>query len=213
MKIFGNFILVYFIAIAAFSHNIKIKEELKKMEQSKEFSSNNISAGFQVESNGLIIDLIKKEYFDDPHRGHCRVVDVGILVLLINAGKEALEGLSELEKIPSSDYDPSAQEKTNNLNYYKSKITTENTSQLNWIAIKDDFKGKNLSYPLICGALSILQKVYKKEYVFLDDSSDRPRFYSALGFSDLGFTYKFGKYMIGSIAKILESEKCRHHDK
>lgn len=211
MYIINKFLLTFFFAIGAFANEALIKESLRKLEQSSSYIANGVTAGFQLAPNYLIVDLVKKDCSKRERSGYCPAEDVGRIEVKTDASKEALEGILELEKIEYSPYILDFAEKRNNLNKYKSKIKPGNTANIGWIGIQEKFRGANLSYPLICAALEILQKAYNKEYVFLDDSSDKPSYYTKLGFVDIGENFRLGKYMFGSIAEILKNQNCMNY--
>lgn len=209
MKLIIIYLLTCLLAIGAFSNDALIKEHLQKLGQSDSYKANGIFADFLLETNFLEIDLLKSDECKRERSYYCPVIDVGKINFIVDATKEAGETLSTLAEIQDSSWIMNFAEKRDNLNKFKSKIKDGNTSKLSWISLKQEFAGKNLSYPLICGALEILQNVYKKELVFLDDALDRPRYYTELGFVDVGESYRLGKVMFGSIADILRSHKCK----
>lgn len=199
-------LLACFLAVAAFANEALIKEHLQKLEQASSIKLNGVKAGFQLKPNFLQIDLFKP---DCKLEGNvfCPVVKVGKIEMTIEDSARALQEIAELEKIGGSSNVKDFAEERNNLNEFKSKIKSGNTARINWVKIKENFRAKKLSYPLICKALEILKNVYRNEYVFLDDHSLKPGYYNALGFVDVGKNSS-GKHMFGSIAKILQSQKC-----
>ncbi|HXW53489.1 MAG TPA: hypothetical protein VEL47_05235, partial [Myxococcota bacterium] len=90
------------------------------------------------------------------------------------------------------------------LNDFTAKIHDKNVSYLEWVHTSKSFRGKGLSYPLICQTLRILKDIFKKDYVVLDDLAEVPDYYTKLGFEVLGATYKYGL-----IDTLLASPKCQ----
>ncbi|HXW53897.1 MAG TPA: hypothetical protein VEL47_07320 [Myxococcota bacterium] len=87
---------------------------------------------------------------------------------------------------------------------FASKVNKNNLAYVIGVGVMPDYRGKGLSYPLICNTLQILKDVFHKSYVYLLDIAEIPDYYKKMGFKYLG-----GKLKYGLIDELLSGPKCK----
>ncbi len=192
--------VVFFASTGNAGKETLIKAYLQELDKVNIYQSQGITSGFTFEKDSRDQEVLRIHL-----KQHQK--EIGYIELQINdyVGASQLaqeiqyyaENLKQLNKA-NTDMETA-------LGEFKNNIKDDNVSYVQWVKISYQFKGKGLSYPLLCHALKILNKVYNKDIVFFIDHSNKPGYYAKIGFKPLSYR----DFYFGSIDSILKGQKCQ----